>query len=299
MRWLVFVLSLLVVLPTQGQTDSLHHTQYRKWIVVGGSGAFTVGSLVGLNQAWYKDYNTGKFHFFNDNAEWLQMDKVGHLFSTYQSARLLMSAMNWAGYNKKQTYVYGAGLGFVYMTAIEIMDGFSKGWGYSWGDQLADGIGTAAALSQALVWKEQRIQLKFSFSRSGLAKYNPNLLGSSLGSEILKDYNGQTYWVSLNPSSFFTTCTWLPKWINVAIGYGAYGMLGGHYNRLLAQDPDGTVWKVERERRYYLSLDLDLTRLPVRSKVLKSVFSTIGILKIPAPCLQFSKSGIRGYGLFF
>ena len=35
-------------------------------------------TLVGLNQLWYTDYHKSNFHFINDNAEWLQMDKIKH-----------------------------------------------------------------------------------------------------------------------------------------------------------------------------------------------------------------------------
>jgi hypothetical protein len=45
--------------------------------------------------------------------------------------------------------------------------------------------------------------------------YRPNVLGSSLGTNA-KDYNGQTYWLSVNLHSFIKA----PKWLNLAIGYG-------------------------------------------------------------------------------
>lgn len=88
------------------------------------------------------------------------------------------------------------------MTAIECMDGFSKGWGFSWGDQAADVMGTGLAIAQEAFWQEQRVKIKFSFSPSGLAKYNPNLLGKSLSTQLLKDHNGQTYWLTASPGMF-------------------------------------------------------------------------------------------------
>ena len=36
-----------------------------------------------------------------------------------------------------------------------------------------------------------------------------------------------------------------PKWLNVAFGYGAYGMLGGTYNNFVVQDENGNVLKFE------------------------------------------------------
>jgi hypothetical protein len=44
----------------------------------------------------------------------------------------------------------------------------------------------------------KRITPKFSFHTTQYAQYRPNVLGSSLAEQILKDYNGQTYWLSVN-----------------------------------------------------------------------------------------------------
>jgi hypothetical protein len=52
------------------------------------------GALVGLNQLWYADYPKSDFHFINDNAEWLQMDKAGHIYSSYHLGRLGLKCSN-------------------------------------------------------------------------------------------------------------------------------------------------------------------------------------------------------------
>jgi len=301
-RLVCFILSSLFLFQSfKAQNDSLLKPDYRnkKILLASSVGVLTIGSLVFLNQAWYSEYNTGKFHFFNDNGEWLQMDKVGHVYTTYQMSRLMMGAFDKVGYSKKAKLFIGGGIGLAYMTAIECMDGFSRGWGYSWGDQVADVLGGALAISQEAFWREQRFQLKFSFAQSGLAKYNPSLLGKNKYSQILKDYNGQTYWLSVNPSTFMKGKSKFPKWLSISLGYGAYGMLGGYYNRVVVQDKDGNVLKIEWERRFYLSIDVDLTRVKTKSKILKSIFSVVNILKFPAPALQFSKNGMRAYAIYF
>lgn len=287
-----------------GQSDSLQPTnppnyKTRKLILASSSTALTLGSLFYLNHAWYNQYNTGSFHFFNDNAEWLQMDKAGHVYTTYQMSRLMMGAFNWAGYNKQKELFIGGTIGFAYMTAIECMDGFSKGWGFSFGDEIGNVFGTTLAISQQALWKQQRIQLKYSYSQSGLSKYNGSLLGNNFGTQILKDYNAQTYWLSINPSAFMKQENKFPKWLNVAIGYSAYGMLGGTENNFVVQDEDGSVLKFERERRYYFSLDIDLTQIKTKSKILKKAFSIINILKFPAPAIQFTKNKPRFYYLYY
>lgn len=286
---------------SHSQSDSSKAVNYkcRKITLASSTGLLTLGSLVYLNQAWYSEYNTGKFHFFDDNKEWLQMDKAGHVFTTYQTSRLMMEAFDWAGYSRKQKLIFGGGIGLAYMTAIEVMDGYSDGWGYSWGDQVADVIGSGMAMTQEAFWNEQRVQLKFSYAKSGLAKYNPSLLGENKYTQILKDYNAQTYWLSINPSTFVKKENKFPRWLNLAFGYSAYGMLGGHYNNIVPIDNNGNALKFGRQRRIYLSLDIDLTRIKTKSKVLKGIFSVVNILKFPAPAVEFSKNGLRFYGLYY
>lgn len=204
-----------------------------------------------------------------------------------------MDAMGWAGYSRRSRLIVGGMSGLAYMSAIEVMDGYSTGWGFSWGDMGANALGSGLAVGQEALWKEQRIQLKFSFYQSPYAKYRTELLGKSLSTQILKDYNGQTYWLSVNPSSFMSKESRFPKWLNVALGYGADGMLGARYNNVLVMDENGNTRYFERYRQYYLSLDVDLTRIPVKSKFLKALFSCINTIKLPFPNLELSQGKLK------
>ena len=255
--------------------------------------SLTSGSLIYLNQAWYQEYNTSHFHSFNDNKEWLQMDKIGHTVTNFQIARLMMDAMDWAGYTKKKQILIGGLSGLAYMSAIEVMDGYSEGWGFSWGDMGANALGSGIAIGQKALWNEQRIQLKVSYSPSPYAKYRPDLLGNSFATEMLKDYNGQTYWLSINPSSFMKKESKFPKWLNVAFGYGGNGMLGAFYNNVAIEDESGNVTSFNRYRQGYFSLDVDLTRIKTKSKILKCILSSLNIIKIPFPNLELSEGKMK------
>jgi hypothetical protein len=292
-RFKFFILFVLSVNQFAFASDSLSVLKKRKLALGISSLALTSGSLVYLNQAWYQEYSTSNFHTFDDNEEWFQMDKYGHMFSTYQTGRLMMNAMQWAGYSKKNQLLIGGLSGFAYMTAIEVMDGYSDGWGFSWGDMGANALGSGLAIGQKLAWNEQRIQLKFSFYTSPYAKYRRDLLGKSLATEILKDYNGQIYWLSINPSTFMKKDTKFPKWLNMAFGYGANGMLGARYNNVVIQDESGNVTSFKRYQQAYFSLDVDLTRIKTRSKVLRSVFSCLNMIKIPFPNLELSDGKMK------
>jgi len=266
-------------------SDSLNKS--RRNAVVLSEAAISAGILVGLNQLWYSDYPKSDFHFINDNAEWLQMDKAGHVFSAYHLGRFGKEALQWSGASRKSQLIYGSTLGFAFLTAVEVMDGYSSNWGASWGDVAANATGTALYVSQELLWKEQRIIPKFSFHTTPYAAVRPNVLGSSLNEQILKDYNGQTYWLSVNVHSFFKTSQ-IPKWLNVAFGYGAEGMIAGD---------DALVNMVflpekERLRQFYFSFDVDLSKIETKSHVLKTVFSVFNTIKIPAPTFEFRDDGV-------
>ncbi len=283
-----------------GKTDSLpnKNLKQRKILLLSGTGITAIGTSVYLNKVWFSQYNTGKFHWFNDNQGWMQMDKFGHTYSCFTSGRLMMDAFDWAGFSKNQKLLYGGTMGLVYMTGFEIMDGFSAGWGFSYGDMLANAVGTGLAISQESLWNQQRIWLKYSYYESGLARYNPNLLGKNLPEKLLKDYNAQIYWLSFNPFVVFNKQTKVPKWINLSFGYGASGMLRAQgYNSVTytsnATPPVEYQYSAERIRNYYFSLDIDFTQIKTKSKFLKAVFSCVNSVKIPAPALQFNKNGAR------
>jgi len=272
-------------------SDSLSVFKKRKLTLGFSSLALTSASLTYFNEVWYKEYKTKSLHQFNDNKEWYQLDKCGHAFATYQTGRLMMDAMNWAGYSKKKQLISGGLSGFTYMAAIELMDGFSDGWGFSWGDICANALGSGFAIGQKVLWNEQRIQIKFLYYNSQYAKYNPKLLGESAYSQFLKDYNGQIYWLSINPSSFIKKENKFPKWLNIAFGYGANGMIGANDNSILTEN--GNQIYFNRYRQGYFSLDVDLTRIKTKSKILKSVFSCLNIIKIPFPNLEFSERKLK------
>ena len=253
-------------------------------------------TLIGLNELWYNDFPRSNFHTIDDSDEWLQMDKLGHVMSSYYVGKLGADVLNWSGVSKKNQLIYGSTLGFAFLTAVEIFDGYSKEWGFSWSDIGANAVGTGLYVGQELLWEEQRIALKYSFHRTKYAKLRPDKLGENFLQEVLKDYNGQTYWLSANLDSFIKNKEHkIPKWLNLAFGYGADGMLTG-----ITENVDSLFTNQSRIRQFYLSFDIDLTRIKTNSGLLKTVFSVINVIKIPMPTLEYnSKNQIVFHLLFF
>lgn len=258
------------------------------------------GSLALLSVAWYNDYSKSSFHSFDDFPEWLQMDKAGHLITSWYLGRISSDMYEWSGVKKKKAVLYGGLSGWGYLTAIEVMDGFSEGWGFSWTDFSANTIGTGLVIAQKtsnIRWFKG-MSLKFSFHQTDFPLYRPSLLGKNISEQIIKDYNGQSYWLSFNISSFMKHETKFPKWLNFAIGYGGEYMIAGSPNDFYV-DANGNSFWMERYRQYYFSLDIDLSRIKTKSHFLKTVFETISFIKIPAPALEVNKKGMKFHSIYY
>jgi uncharacterized protein YfiM (DUF2279 family) len=300
--WFITVLLTFILLPSNStaqqkttfwqKSDTLH-TKRRNAVYITEAAAATL-SLIGLNQLWYANYPRSSFQTFNDNSEWLQLDKIGHVMTSYYVGKLGMQALDWAGESKKKQLIYGATLGFTFLTAVEILDGFSEEWGFSTGDFIANATGTSLLVGQELLWDEQRISLKYSFHTTKYADIRPAILGENFLEQTIKDYNGQTYWLSANLWSFHKESK-IPKWLNIAFGYGGEGMLSGDEGTFI----NPAIPDQERYRQFYLSLDIDLTKIKTRSKLLKTIFSTINFIKIPAPTVEFNTNNKVKFHLIY
>lgn len=275
--------------------------------VCAGQAAIWGGSMYALNKAWYANYPRSNFHFYNDVKEWQQVDKIGHGWSAYWGAQFSTGLFRWAGVKPKRAALYGAGMGIAYVTVIEILDGFSSEWGFSVGDISANTFGALLFSSQEYAWGEQRIQYRFSshiksYPDQALQQRANNLYGQSLPERILKDYNHQTYWLSVNPSSFMKASSF-PKWLNIAVGYGADGMFGGYSNTGFDKISN-TMFDLSREKRirqFYLSPDIDLSRIKIHGKTPAALKALHFLkLKFPMPALEYNTKGqLKGHWLYF
>lgn len=55
-----------------------------------------------------------------------------------------------------------------------------------------------------------------------------------------------------------------------------------------------------RFRQYYLGLDVDLTKIKTKSKLLKTVFTAVNFIKIPVPTISYSsEEKFKFYAFYF
>ncbi len=275
--------------------DSLNPARLRTVVVA--ESAFYVAGLSYLQFVWYRNHERVPFHWYNDNRGWLQLDKAGHAYAAYFESAIGYHALRWAGVSRRKSLWYGGLLGLVLQTPIEVFDGLYEGYGFSWGDMAANAAGSLLFAGQQAAWDEQRVRMKFSYAPSPYAQYRPWVLGESHGQRLFQDYNGHTYWLSLNLNA--VAPSWgLPPWLNVAVGYSGNGMLSEFTNPAFSRGvrmPD-----LERHRQYFLSVDLDLTQFNPRSRFLRSLFRALNLVKIPAPALEYNRrDGLRLRPLYF
>jgi uncharacterized protein YfiM (DUF2279 family) len=286
-------------------TDSAAIFKKRRQLVTAINVAGYGGSLIVLNQAWYKNYPKAPLHSFNDSKEWLQVDKFGHAWTAYNTGRAAAAMWRWAGMPQKKAAWVGGLSGAGYLTVIEFLDARSAQWGWSWVDMAANITGSGLFISQELLWQEQRIQYKFSFHTKSypdgqLHQRANNLFGHSWYERMLKDYNGQTYWLSVNLHSFFKNSN-LPPWLNIAAGYGADGLFGGFENKWT--DANGNFIDrsdIPRVRQFYLAPDIDFTKIKTRSRFMKTLFAGLNAFKFPAPALMLNNKGqLKVHAIYF
>ena len=254
----------------------------RKKVLWASTALLYSSSLYALDQLWYQEYPRSDFHFFNDNAQWLGVDKVGHVYSAYVSATTGIKTFEWAGYEKREAALIGGSIGWLFLGTIEVFDGFSEEWGFSTGDFMANTLGSAVAIGQYLIWEEQIMRLKFSYSPSNYREIRPEILGENELQGVLKDYNGQTYWASFNLNAIDQRIK--PRWLNLALGYGADGMVSARGSFL-----DSELGKFDPQSQYYISLDIDFEKIPTKKKWVKTMFTALNYFKFPFPALEYGQ----------
>ncbi len=299
-RWLTILL-LFSFLGLQAQDLSVYPDTVNKKrlaVVYGTVGGLYVTSVSMLYFAWYKGYARTSFHIKDDWGEWMGKDKLGHLTTTYQVGNYGYWSLRWAGLSEKKAIWYGGTWGLIYMTTIEIFDGLSAEWGFSPSDMAFNTLGTTLFISQQLLWHEQRFRLKFSYHSTEYPHYRPDLLGDDWAQRIIKDYNGQTNWLSMNIASFLKRNSRFPAWFNVAFGYGVRGMIGAYENP--PEHNGRPMPQFNRTPQFYLSVDVDWTKIKTHSKVLRFIFKALSFIKMPAPALEYNpEDGFVMHPVFF
>jgi hypothetical protein len=288
--FLFFIFILAISRNTCQASDSTQVNKKRLYpVLIGINGAY-IGSMIYVSSVWYKEKKSS-FHFFNDLPQWKQMDKAGHFTTAFIESQVVTKSLLWSGVSPKKSYIYGTLAGFLYQAPIEFLDGYEPEYGASVSDLAANALGAGFPLVQYILWEETRVKPKFSFHTTQYAQLRPNVLGENLGEQMLKDYNGQTYWLAFNIHRFAQEQK-IPKWLNISLGYSANGMV---YSREIQNNQAG----YKAYRQYFLSLDIDFEHVPLKSKLLKTLLYPLNFIHIPFPALEFSNNSFKLHPIYF
>jgi hypothetical protein len=289
--WL-FLMGFLYVFSThsiKAQQDSASTNRKRLlWLSTGYTLAYTA-SVSSLSLAWYANQKTTSFHLFNDAQEWLQMDKMGHAYVAYHQAQVIKEALHWSGMPAPKAALTSAIVSFLSISSVEILDGFVDSYGASLSDLLANAIGAGSSCFQS---QKVFITPKFSFLPSATSNIRPEVLGSNFSEKLLKDYNGQTYWLGINLKKIFFKNTSFPDMLGVALGYGAYNMV-------YARNSTNLEMGFENGRSFYLALDIDLTAIKTKHKWLGYMLRRLNTIHLPLPALEIDRNGLDLHPWYF
>jgi len=102
-----------------------------------------------------------------------------------------------------------------------VRDGFSRDYGFSWGDVIANTTGAALPVVQRFVPELRLINLQISFSPSEAFKRGEY-------AAIIDDYTSTTHWLSVSVYDYMPTSwqQWYPPWLNLAIGHSVTDLDG-------------------------------------------------------------------------
>ena len=244
--------------------------------------------MSGLAATWYSNYATEGFHFFDDSPEWMGMDKIGHAITAYYIASYTAELCDWAGMSRKNQNMTGAAYSLGFLSVVEVLDGFSSGWGFSTTDMLTNIGGVGLFFLNRTAFENEPIQLKYNSLPSPYRQYRPELLGQNWLESLIKDYNGQTYWLSFNLNELVSRK--VPSWLGVGFGYGVEGLLGGRVNPTTSLDGEPLpVFK--RNAQFYLSPDIQWDKIKTRNAFLRGVLKAMTFIKLPLPGLEVNGKG--------
>ncbi len=261
------------IITTNSDNTTISTNNIKKILLVGG----TISTFAVTQIYQYKDYwsDRNQFTIMDWETEYndaLMSDKFGHFYFTYGLSKVYSHGLEWSGYNKKESILYGSILAFSYQLYVEIQDGFSKGQpylGFSRGDIVANLFGAIYPNIQLNNEILENINFKINFKKSD----NYDRLRYT---NIINDYESTYHWVSFDIYNLLDENSkkyWTP-YFNLAFGHSVKNI-----NRYGSGNHE-----------LYISLDFNFNPLKeligLDSHLINSIFEFINLYKLPSPTIK-------------
>lgn len=257
------------------------------------AGGIYSGIMLGLH--FYQ-----KATIWNDRAEFRVIedgnyargvDKLGHIYGAYIMSYYSGELLQGAGVAHREAMMYGALMGVVYQTYVELEDGMGRDWGFSPSDLAFNLIGAGYFLLQHSFPALQYFTPKWIYVPAHLYGEGERIEGKT----FIDDYSSSTFFLSakVRPLMPKMLGDYVPSWFALGVGY-AVRSLG---------DSNG-----KSDRRFVLICDLDLVELlpdfePVVGRPIGSILNwlaqSFNYFKLPTPAIEWSEyHGVRFYLLY-
>lgn len=191
---------------------------------------------------WWNDGFTGDFRtvsegWFGQDTPYGGADKLGHAFFAYAGSRLLTRAFEEAGNDHDRALPLGVWTTLGIMTAVEILDGYSKQYEFSKEDAILNVAGVALGyVLERNPDLDRLIDVRVLY-RPSAGKFDP-----------FGDYSGQKYLLALKASGVPALReNPLLRYFELTAGYGTRGY----------ESPPGVV----RSRHVYAGVSLNLSEV--------------------------------------
>ena len=259
--------------------DNADSTGIRKdrILIIGGVSAAALAVSYGLqDNIWWKGEKSS-FHF-NWNQDWkasLGSDKFGHLYFAYLTANIYSQAFGWAGLNERDRRFYGGLSAMVHQTFTEVRDGFSRQYGFSFGDYAFNLLGAAMPLLQHEIPMLSALRFKISYYPSERFRNGSN-------NSIIDDYESTYDWISVDINSLLPDkiAECFPDLIDLTVGHSVKNL------------------DINPKHELYIGLDWDLEALPGSSPLLKFLKRNLNLYHFPSPVIKVYPN-VVWYGLKF
>lgn len=258
-------------------SDSSKVNPYRLGLVLGTAvGVFTAAHFQQYS-SWWKGELT-KFHFKDDFNQVLGADKFGHAYFSFLISDLLGKSLKWAGVEKSSAFIWSGIGSLLFQTYVEVEDGFRPSLGFSVSDEVSNIIGAFLPYVREKFDVFKVVNFKISMFPSEKFKAGAHRF-------IVDDYESLYFWFSFDVSKILGVKFlkfWAFDFFDLAVGYSVKKI----------------NWDGSGEREIFLSIDYDLTKIPVNVWILKQIFNVLNYYHLPAPALRLNP-GLKFYLIKF
>ncbi len=249
------------------------------------SGIFVLQHIGQMSTIWK---NRGDFHFVEDGKYAMYIDKAGHFYGTFLSSYVLSQTLLECGFSYNWANAIGCFLGLGYTTYVEVLDGFSKDWGFCPSDFYADVGGALFYLAYSYVPFFQNFTPKFMY----LPPRWFNSKSRKPSSMFIDDYSAHTFWISINVHNLLPEKVkkYYPRWLDISVGFAVRNLCDplNPENKCNPQVSEPVYPYVWGNRKLIVALDFDLVKLlPDGSPFCNWLKQSFNFFKLPSPAIEF------------